>query len=70
MKIILIVKIVFYYRGVPRTIEDFFVNYSVKLTELMCEFLQQKFEIKYGNYGWEFVGWRNGFFIQWISGIA
>lgn len=43
----------FYYRGVPRAIEDFFVNYSVKLTELMCEFLQQKFEIKYGNYGWE-----------------
>lgn len=43
----------FYYRGVPKAIEDFFVNYSVKLTELMCEFLQQKFEIKYGNYGWE-----------------
>ena len=33
--------------------KDSFVNYSVKLTELMCEFLQQKFEIKYGNYGWE-----------------
>lgn len=43
----------FYYRGVPRAIEDFFVNYSEELTMLMCEFLQQKFEIKYENYGWE-----------------
>lgn len=43
----------FYYRGVPRAIEDFFVTYSEELTMLMCEFLQQKFEIKYENYGWE-----------------
>ena len=43
----------FYYRGVPRAIEDFFVSYSEDLTILMCEFLQQKFEIKYENYGWE-----------------
>lgn len=41
----------FYYKGTPRAIEDFYVNYSSRLTELMSEFLGQNFEIKNINYG-------------------
>lgn len=41
----------FYYKGVPRAIEDFYINYSSRLTELMSEFLEQNFEIKDVNYG-------------------
>lgn len=41
----------FYYKGVPRAIEDFYINYSSRLTELMSEFLRQTFEIKDVNYG-------------------
>lgn len=41
----------FYYKGVPRAIEDFYINYSSRLTELMSEFLRQNFEIKDINYG-------------------
>lgn len=43
----------FYYGGTPKAVEDFYINYSDELNELMKEFLDIQFEIKRGTVGWE-----------------
>lgn len=43
----------FYYGGTPKAVEDFYINYSDELNELMKEFLNIQFEIKRGTVGWE-----------------
>ena len=45
-------KDTFYYGGIPRAIEDFYVNYSSQIKALMDEFLQISFLICRGEVGW------------------
>ena len=46
-------KDTFYYGGIPRAIEDFYMNYSSQVEALMNEFLQISFTIRQGEVGWE-----------------
>lgn len=46
-------KDTFYYGGIPRAIEDFYMNYSSQVEALMNEFLQISFTIRQGEVGWD-----------------
>ena len=45
-------KDTFYYGGIPRAIEDLYMNYSSQVEALMNEFLQVLFTIRQGEVGW------------------
>lgn len=45
-------KDTFYYGGIPRAIEDLYMNYSSQIEALMNEFLQVLFTIRQGELGW------------------
>ena len=45
-------KDTFYYGGIPRAIEDLYMNYSSQVEVLMNEFLQVLFTIRQGELGW------------------
>ena len=45
-------KDTFYYGGIPRAIEDLYMNYSSQVEALMNEFLQVLFTIRQGKLGW------------------
>ena len=45
-------KDTFYYCGLPRAIEDFYINYCSQVEALMNEFLQISFSICQGEVGW------------------
>lgn len=46
-------KDTFYYGGIPRAIEDLYMNYSSQVEALMNEFLQISFMICQGEVGWK-----------------
>lgn len=45
----------FFYKGAPRAIEDFYLQYKDEVRALMQDFLQTKFEIKHNEVEWQII---------------
>lgn len=48
-------KDTFFYKGAPRAIEDFYLQYEKEVRALMQDFLQAKFEIKRNEVEWQII---------------